>query len=65
MGKDLIVKEFDGEGRVRDATFVEFERTFGRHKGRYRVQLADRPETPFGEHDWKRNSGSASGIREF
>ena len=27
--KDLIIKAFDGEGRVRDATFVEFERTFG------------------------------------
>ena len=54
MVKDLIIKAFDGEGRVRDATFVEFERTFGKHRGHYRVQLADRPEAPFGELEWKR-----------
>ena len=55
MGKKLIVKEFNGEGRVRDATYVEFERTFGFHQGRYRVQLADKPSIPFGEKKWERS----------
>ena len=33
MGRKLIVKEYQGEGRVRDATYVEFERTFGFYQG--------------------------------
>ena len=55
MGKSVIVKEYDGEGLVRDATFVEFKRNFGFHKGTYRVQMADAPEIPFGEFAWERN----------
>ena len=54
MGKKVIVKEYDGEGMVRDATYVEFKRAFGFHQGTYRVQMADKPEIPFGEHAWER-----------
>ena len=54
MVKDLIVKEFDGEGKVRGATYVEFRRDFGFHRGHYRVQLADKPNVPFGEKKWER-----------
>ena len=43
------VLEYDGEGKVRGATFVEFRRDFGFHKGHYRVQMADEPKLPFGD----------------
>ena len=49
-----IVLEHDGEGKVRGATFVEFKREFGFHKGEYRVQMADEPELPFGDRPWYR-----------
>ena len=48
------VLEYDGEGKVRGATFVEFSREFGFHRGKYRVQLADPPGLPFGEKPWYR-----------
>ena len=49
-----IVLEYDGEGKVRGATFVEFKRDFGFHKGEHRVQMADEPELPFGDRPWHR-----------
>ena len=49
-----IVLEYDGEGMVRGATFVEFRRDFGFHQGHYRVQMADPPELPFGDKPWYR-----------
>jgi len=55
MGKSVIVKEYNGEGHVRGATFVEFKRTFGFNKGTYRIQMADAPEIPFREFAWERN----------
>jgi hypothetical protein len=55
MGKSVIVKEYNGEGHVRGATFVEFKRTFGFNKGTYRIQMADAPEIPFGEYVWERS----------
>ena len=48
------VLEYDGEGKVRGGTFVEFRREFGFHRGTFRVQLADPPELPFGEKPWYR-----------
>ena len=47
--------KYEGEGMVRDATFVEFTRTFGFHKGHYRVQMADAPVVPFGDRPWHRD----------
>ena len=46
--------KYQGEGMVRDATFVEFTRTFRFHKGHYRVQMADAPTAPFGDKPWHR-----------
>ena len=46
--------KYEGEGMVRGATFVEFTRAFGFHKGHYRVQMADAPVVPFGDRPWHR-----------
>ena len=51
---EVIELKHQGEGMVRDAAFVEFERKFGFHQGRYRVQMADAPVVPFGDRPWHR-----------